>query len=93
LLLLSLVQMAPTTINKNSSQWAKSGPKSSPSADTAPPGKYGCCQLNTIQKSISKEGALMLAEKLHILNVMQREGWNQLQIVEYFNTVEGHKAR
>ena len=94
MLLLSLVQMAPTTINKYGSQWAKPGPKTSPSTDTAPPtGKYGHHQLNTIQKSISKEGALMLAEKLHILNVMQREGWNQLQIVEYFNTVEGHKAR
>ena len=85
--------MAPTTINKNGSQQAKPGPKTSPSTDTAPPiGKYGRRQLNTIRKSISKKDTLTLAEKLHILDVMRKKGWNQPQTAEYFNTIEGYEG-
>jgi len=85
--------MAPTTINKNGSQRAKPGPKTSPSTDTAPPiGKYGHRQLNTIRKSISKKDTLTLAEKLHILDVMRKKGWNQPQTAEYFNTIEGYEG-
>jgi len=63
--------MVPIAINKNGSQQTKPGQKTSPSTDTAPPtGKYGQHQLNTIQKSILKKDTHMLAEKLHILDVM-----------------------
>src|SRR5260221_10613270 len=85
--------MAPTTINKYDCQQTKPGLKTSPSTDTAPlTGKYGWHQLNTIRKSVSKKDALTLAEKLHILNVMQKKGWNQPQTAKYFNTIEGYKG-
>jgi hypothetical protein len=56
-LFLSLVQMAPITINKNGSQRIKPGPKTSPSTDTAPPtGKYGHGVSSTPLKIHVKEG-------------------------------------
>ena len=62
-------------------------------AQIAPPtGKYGQHQLHTIWKPISKKGALTLAEKLHIIDVMQKKGWNQPQTTKYFNTIEGYKG-
>jgi hypothetical protein len=42
---------------------------------------------------MSKKDALTLAEKLHILDVMQKKGWNQPQTAKYFNTIEGYKGQ
>jgi len=81
-LLLSLVQMAPTTINKNGSQWAKPGPKTSPSTDTAPPiGKYGRRQLNTISLSLASE----------TLHKEARKGMTTTHITNFFSSVPNQR--
>ena len=82
LLLLPLVQMAPTTINKNGSQWAKPGSKTSPSTDTAPPiGKYGCRQLNTIS-------LLLASETLH---KEACEGMTTTHLTNFFRSVSNQR--
>ena len=42
---------------------------------------------------MSTKDALTLAEKLHILDVMQKKGWTQPQTAKYFNTIEGYRGQ